>query len=89
METCKIAPTPSTMSGGGDDQTALDLGEVKVYRSAVGSLLYMASDREDIQWEVSKLARRLKEPRGCDLKLLKRVARYLQGTREMVLPRPP
>eukprot|EP00971_Amphidinium_carterae_P185165 3677241-Amphidinium_carterae.1 len=91
MEDCKPAATPSTMTGGGEDDTMLDLNLVKTYRSAVGSLLYMASDREDIQWEVSKLARRLKEPRVCDLKLLKRVARYLQGTQEMetFLPRPP
>eukprot|EP00971_Amphidinium_carterae_P056566 1118044-Amphidinium_carterae.1 len=36
MGNCKITPTPSAMSAGGDDVTALDLIEVKVYRSAVG-----------------------------------------------------
>eukprot|EP00971_Amphidinium_carterae_P078725 1557536-Amphidinium_carterae.1 len=91
LASCRLAPTPSACTTGGDDEGLLDLNGVKTYRSSVGSLLYVAIDREDIQWEVSKLARRLREPRQCDLKLLKRVSRYLQGTRglEVFFDKPP
>ena len=35
------------------------------YRSAAGTLLYMAGDRPDIQFHVKELAGRLQNPTGC------------------------
>eukprot|EP00971_Amphidinium_carterae_P309332 6147173-Amphidinium_carterae.1 len=84
LEQAKVVHTPSTQYKleDGEETEELPLDEVSVYRSAVGSLLYVAVDREDIQLEVSYLARKLKTPRRSDMHLLKRVARYLAGTRD-------
>eukprot|EP00971_Amphidinium_carterae_P304278 6046717-Amphidinium_carterae.1 len=83
LEGAKAAPTPAT----GDQDPAeenpdLDLEDVKLYRSCVGLLIYVALDRDDIQFEVSRLARKLKSPGLHDLRLLKRVGRYLKGTQK-------
>lgn len=58
----------------------------EVYRSAVGSLLYLSTNsRPDISIATSILARRVSNPRQCDWNEVKRVFRYLKGTKSMKL----
>ena len=48
-------------------------------------LMYFVQDREDTQMEVGQLATVLEAPLKSDLAALKRVARYLKGTRDHVV----
>ncbi|CAK0870594.1 unnamed protein product [Prorocentrum cordatum] len=61
-----------------------------VYRSCVGALMYYVQDRADCQCEVSLLGRMLSGPTVGAFTALKRLVRYLLGTRNAVnwLPRP-
>ena len=51
-----------------------------LYRSLVGSLLYLTSTRPDIMFAVSLLSRFMQEPSQVHFGAAKRVPRYLQGT---------
>jgi len=56
------------------------------YRSAVGSLLYLArGTRFDIAFAVSVLSRSLEKPTDDDVGRIKRVFRYLAGTKKLGL----
>ena len=52
----------------------------KLYRTAVGQLLWATSARPDISFAVHELSRSLKAPTHQDEKQLKQVLRYLKGT---------
>eukprot|EP00971_Amphidinium_carterae_P232519 4614440-Amphidinium_carterae.2 len=64
LEQAKVVHTPSMQYK--LEEVELPLDGVSVYSSAVGSLLYVAVDGEDVQLEVPYLARRLKTPRRSD-----------------------
>jgi len=52
------------------------------YRSAVGSLIYlMVATRPDISWIVSKLSQFLEKPGITHVNAVKRLMKYLQGTK--------
>ena len=55
-----------------------------MYRQCVGGLLYYTQDRADAQHEVSILGSMLGKPLRGSMVALKRVARYLKGTRDFV-----
>ena len=56
------------------------------YREAIGSLLYLANGtRPDISYAVSQLSRHLENPTELEIVRLKRVFRYLSGTRDYCL----
>ena len=52
----------------------------KLYRTAVGQLLWATSVRPDISFVVTELSRSLQAPTKQDEKQLKQVLRYLKGT---------
>ena len=54
-----------------------------LFASCVGSAIYLSQDRADIKYSVKELARRIREPRVCDMQNLKILGRYLQGTKDM------
>ena len=62
----------------------LGLAEIAVYRQCFGGLLCYTQDRADAQFEVSIFGSMVGKPTACSMPALKRVARYLQGTREFV-----
>jgi hypothetical protein len=49
----------------------------KVYRSIIGSLLYLCASRSDIMLSVCMCARFQATPKKCHLRVVKRIMRYL------------
>ena len=80
MEDCKTVSTPMTTGCKlcADDGTA-DVDQ-KLYRSMVGSLLYLIASRLDILLTVGLVARYHVAPKQSHLLAIKRIFRYLQGT---------
>ena len=80
MQECKGMRTPMTTSG------HLDLTKVdkpvdqKVYRSMIGSLLYLCASRPDIMLSVCMGARYQEAPKECHLLAVKWIVRYLIHT---------
>ncbi|CAK0835553.1 unnamed protein product [Prorocentrum cordatum] len=80
------APTPGVpahkaLMGG---TSALSPVQAGIYRSCVGALMYYAQDRAGCQYEVSLLGRMLSGPTVGAFTALKRLVRYLLGTRDAV-----
>jgi hypothetical protein len=59
----------------------LDMGgksmDQKVYRSVIGSLLYLCASRPDIMFRVCMCARFQATPKECHMRTVKRIMRYL------------
>jgi hypothetical protein len=53
------------------------LVDQKVYRSIIGSLLYLCTSRPDIMLSVCMCARFQATPRECHMRAVKRILRYL------------
>ena len=59
----------------------MDESQCKKFRSAVGSATYLSLDRRDIQLAAKEAARRMSNPRKCDMQSVKTLAAYvLAGT---------
>jgi hypothetical protein len=59
--------------------------ETKVYRSLIGSLLYLCASRSDIMLSVCMCARFQANPKECHLTAVKRILRYLVHTSNLGL----
>ena len=85
MQDCKPVKTP--ISAGNKLVKATEQDECvdqKQYQSAVGSLMYLAvSTRPDISYSVGSLARFNSKPTKEHWVALKRVLRYLKGTKDL------
>jgi hypothetical protein len=72
---------PIKMPMGTNGHLDLDLGgtsvDQKVYRSMIGSLLYLCASRPDIMLSVCMCARFQAAPQDCHLRVVKRIMRYL------------
>jgi hypothetical protein len=85
MEKAKHAKTPMSSNG------HLDLNEEgkpvdqKLYRSMIGSLLYLCASRPDIMLSVYMCARFQANPKDCHLVAVKRILRYLVHTQNLGL----
>ncbi|CAM8933228.1 unnamed protein product [Rhodiola kirilowii] len=55
------------------------------YRGMIGSLLYLTTSRPDIMFSVCQCARYQADPREAHVKAVKRIMRYLNGTKDLVL----
>jgi hypothetical protein len=85
MEKAKHAKTPMSSNG------HLNLNEEgkpvdqKLYRSMIGSLLYLCASRPDIMLSVCMCARFQANPKDCHLVAVKRILRYLVHTQNLGL----
>jgi hypothetical protein len=80
MENAKPIKTPMPTDGNLDlneDSKAVDQ---KVYRSMIGSLLYLYASRPDIMLSVCMCVRFQANPKECHLMAIKRILRYLVYT---------
>ena len=59
--------------------------EVGVFRSCVGSLIYVSMDREDLAYATKELAKRLKTPTRGDHTDLMRTAKFLWFTKDYIV----
>ena len=75
----KPSPVPSKTRSTTEHQEPLEHDRAAIYRSAVGSAIYLSLDRRDIIFAVKELARRLQSPLEVDWLALKLLGRYLLG----------
>lgn len=82
LEGAKGAVTPAVAGGNNfaHGEVKLNDGDTKKYKTAVGTLMYMAPDRPDCQFAIRELTKSLKEPKVMDMQALVRLTRYLIHT---------
>ena len=80
MEDCKPVGTPMVtgckLSNTNDSKNV----EKKIYRSMIGSLLYVTTTRSDVMNAVCQVARFQSSPKASHLHAVQRILRYLKGT---------
>nr|GEV81106.1 putative ribonuclease H-like domain-containing protein [Tanacetum cinerariifolium] len=62
----------------GKDGTGKDV-DLHLYRSMIGSLMYLTASRPDIMFDVCACSRHQVTPKECHLHAVKRIFRYLKG----------
>nr|GEW50744.1 putative ribonuclease H-like domain-containing protein [Tanacetum cinerariifolium] len=62
----------------GKDRTGKDV-DLHLYRSMIGSLMYLTASRPDIMFAICACARHQVTPKECHLHAVKRIFRYLKG----------
>nr|GEU50864.1 uncharacterized mitochondrial protein AtMg00810-like [Tanacetum cinerariifolium] len=68
----------------GKDETSKDV-ELHLYRSMIGSLMYLTASRPDIMFAVCACARHQVTPKECHLHVVKRIFRYIKGNPKLGL----
>jgi hypothetical protein len=82
MDECKPCSTPCVPKKMIDAQNADKIDATFPFREAVGSLLYLSNHtRPDISFAVGMLGRAMAAPSAQDVVAVKRLFRYLSGTR--------
>jgi hypothetical protein len=77
MKNGKPIKTPMGTNGHLDLDTGGNIIDQKVYRSMIGSLLYLCASRPDIMLSVCMCARFQANPKEVHLRAMKRIMRYL------------
>ncbi|KAJ8883757.1 hypothetical protein PR048_015611 [Dryococelus australis] len=84
MDCTKPATTPAVSGTDNSEDCNGMEGINSPYREAVGSLLYLSNrSRPDITYAVNMASRKVENTTVHDVKELKRIFRYLQGTRNL------
>jgi hypothetical protein len=83
LNECKPVTTTgtSTLKRTDDGDDELDYAEAKLYRAAVGKLMWLNQIRLDMTYATKELARGMLTPTQGHLACLKHLLRYLSGTR--------
>nr|GFA59800.1 hypothetical protein [Tanacetum cinerariifolium] len=68
----------SSLSRQGKDETGKDI-DLHLYRSMIGSLMYLTASRPDIMFAICACARHQVTPKECHLYAVKRIFRYIKG----------
>ena len=85
MEYCKLVSTPITTGcklRKDDESKEVDQ---KLYRSMIGSILYVTTSRLDVMQAAGLVARFQANPKETHVLAIKRIFRYLKGTTEFGL----
>jgi hypothetical protein len=80
MEKCKPIKTPMPTNGHLDQDEGGNLVDQTLYRSMLGSLLYLTACMPDIMFSVCMCARFQANPKKAHLSAIKRILRYLKHT---------
>ena len=87
MEDCKPRATPCDVgSNNVQSDDSKELGDARLYREIVGSLIYcMSATRPDLCYVVTKLSQHMAKPTKAHLGMAKQVLRYIKGTLDYAL----
>ena len=80
MSDSKAISTPIGTNDNLDSDASGNMVDQKLYRSMIGSLLYVTTSRPDVMFSVCMCARFQASPRESHLKATKRILRYLKHT---------
>jgi len=80
MDTCKPTPTPIAMGIKLRRDDSTKSVNPTLYKSMVGSLMYLIATHPDIMYAVSLISRFMENPRATHLQIAKRILRYVQET---------
>ena len=86
MEGCVAKPTPAVRISSStllEEKPLLDAEGCARYKTAVGILMYYSQDRPDIQYITRTLAKKLARPTQTEEEQLRRLIRYLVGTKDV------
>jgi hypothetical protein len=78
MEDAKPIKTPMATNGHLDFDEGGKPVNLKLYRTMIGSLLYLTASRPDIMFSVCMCARFQAAPKECHFTAVKRIMRYLK-----------
>ncbi|GJU46759.1 putative ribonuclease H-like domain-containing protein [Tanacetum coccineum] len=79
MESVRTATTPYETSKPKSKDEPDDAVNVHLYRSMIGSLMYLTASRPDIQFAVSACSRHQVTPLTSNLNAVKKIFKYLKG----------
>jgi hypothetical protein len=80
LENAKPIKTPMATNGHLDFDEGGTIVDQKLFRSIIGSFLYITASRPDVMFSVCMCARFQASPREVHLKAAKRILRYLKHT---------
>ncbi|XP_051127611.1 secreted RxLR effector protein 161-like [Andrographis paniculata] len=83
MATCKPMSTPMATNEKLQQLNDSEKVDVSLFRSLVGSLIYLTYTRPDIAFAISVVSRYMNDPRKNHFAAAKRILRYLQETRKL------
>jgi hypothetical protein len=78
MDNSKPVKTPMAANAHLDLDEGCNPVDLKIYRSMIGSLLYLTASRLDIIFSVCMCARFQVSPKECHMMAVKRILRYLR-----------
>eukprot|EP00253_Pinus_taeda_P018569 PITA_18569 len=79
MEECKAAITPTVMGLKLSREDSSKDFDPSLYKSIVGSLMYLTATRPDIMYAVSLISRFMERPKEAHWQAAKRILRYVKG----------
>jgi hypothetical protein len=85
MNEAKLISTPMGTNDNLDSDASGNMVDQKLYRSIIGSLLYVTVSRPDVMFSVCMYARFQASPRESLLEATKRILRYLLHTQNVSL----
>ena len=85
MSDSKAISTPMGTNGILDSDARSNMVDKKLYRSMIGSLLYVPASRPDVLFSVCMCGRFQASPRESHLKATKRILTYLKHTQNIDL----
>ena len=81
MSNCKSLSTPMAVNKKLSKYDESEKVDEKLYRSLVGSLIYLTNTRPDLVQAVSVVSRFMSEPNKTHFAVAKRILRYVKGTK--------
>ena len=85
LESCKEVATPLAQNERISKNDGEKLEDPSVFRSLVGSLLYLTATRPDLMFPAGLLSRFMSSPSSVHMGVAKRVLKYIKGTTDLGL----